>query len=294
MAYRHVFIGREAELEQLQLAYAAAAAGVGSLALVVGEPGIGKTALCEQLIAHVVTQQGQALLGNCYEAGSPSLPYLPFLQALRRYLADLAPVALQQALGTGAPDVVRILPELGERLQLAPRPAGDPRDDRWRFLQAVSDVPINAANRQPVLLVLEDLHDADQGTLDLLLRVARSVAGSRLFVTGTYRDVEVDRIHPLSGALAELRRVGPLRRIALRGLSVDEVQRMSSELHGTQVSRVRAEDVQRQTDGNPLFVQEVVRYLIETDVLAGARATGNSFDSAIPEGLRDVIGKRLN
>src|SRR5262249_1946642 len=160
--------------------------------------------------------------------------------------------------------------------------------DRWRLMQAVTDVLIGAANRQPLLLVLEDLHDADRGTLDLLLHVARSLAGSRLFVIGTYRDVEVDRIHPLSGALAELRRGGPLRRIALRGLSVDDVQQMSSELHGTQVSRVRAEDVQRQTEGNPLFVQEVVRYLIETEALDDARATPSSFDPAIPEGLRDV------
>jgi len=85
--YRRTFVGRESELRQLSLAFDAAAAGEGGIAMVVGEPGIGKTALCEQLISYVVAQDGRPLIGHCYEAGSRSLPYLAFVEALRRYVA---------------------------------------------------------------------------------------------------------------------------------------------------------------------------------------------------------------
>jgi len=97
----------------------------------------------------------------------------------------------------------------------------------------------NASQAQALLLVLEDLHDADRGTLDLLLHLARNLQGAdatgrgaRLLVVGTYRDVEVDRAHPLSGALAELRRAGSFLRVPLRGLTIDEVQRMMSIIRG--------------------------------------------------------------
>src|SRR5262249_5935729 len=153
---------------------------------------------------------------------------------------------------------------------------------------------------QPLLLILEDLHWADRGTLDLLLHLARGLTGARLLVVITYRDVEVDRAHPLSGALAELRRVAGPARIALRGLGTTDVQAMLATIAGREVPWALAEQVQRQTEGNPLFVQEVVRYLVEEGVLrrdeggrVGRAGSGDTpLAMAIPEGLRDVIGKR--
>ena len=146
--------------------------------------------------------------------------------------------------------------------------------------------------------MLEDLHDADRGTLDMLSHLARGLSGSRLLIVGTYRDVEVDRAHALSGALAELRRSSAFGRIALRGLTADEVQRMISGVAQQEVLWGLAEAVHRQTEGNPLFIQEVLRYLVEEGLLAredgSLRATGQTpLEMGIPEGLRDVIGKRL-
>src|ERR687897_493951 len=156
----------------------------------------------------------------------PPLPYLAFVEALRSYVLT-----------------------------------GEPEDDRWRLLQAVTAFLRNASGVQPLALLLEDLHWSDRGTLDLLQHLARNMGGARLLVVGTYRDVEVDRTHPLSSALAELRRIQNFTSVRLRGLSIDEVQRMMSNIRGQEISRSRAELVYRQTEGHPLFVQEVLRYL---------------------------------
>jgi hypothetical protein len=297
--YRRVFVGREAELRQLQSSFDAAASGQGSLTMVVGEPGIGKTALCEQLATYVALRGGQALVGHCYEEGSLSLPYLAFVEALRAYAQNCDVSRLREELGSGAPDVARIVSEIRERLRIELRPKGDPEEERYRLLQAVSDFLGSAAAAKPLLIVLEDLHSADRGTLEMLEHVARTLGDKRLLLVGTYRDIEVDRTHPLSAALAELRRLPHFGRVLLRGLNADEVRRMLSGIAGQDVPWGLAEAVHRQTEGNPLFVQEVVRYLAEEGIIEREegrwRAKSDTpVEMRIPDGLRDVIGKRLS
>ncbi len=228
--------------------------------------------------------------------GSLSLPYLAFVEALRSYALERDPDGLRQDLGTGAAEVARIVSEVRERVQVEPMPPGDPEDDRYRLLQAVAEFLRNASAVQPLLIVLEDLHDADRGTLDMLTHAARSMAGARLMIVGTYRDIEVDRAHPLSAALAELRRAASFERVALRGLSVDEVQRMMSNLAGHDTQWSSAQAIYRQTEGNPLFVLEVIRYLIEEGEIVREDGQSRSvvdLADRIPEGLRDVIGRRM-
>ena len=290
--YRTTFVGREAEMRQLQAAFDGASSGDGSLFMVVGEPGIGKTTLCEQVAAYVRANCGTTLIGHCYEEGSLSLPYLAFVEAMRSYVLERDLDDLKEELGGGAADLARIVPELEGRLGVEPTPPSDPEQDRYRLLQAASTFLRSASNARPLLIVLEDLHDADSGTLDMLKHVARGLSGSRLLIVGTYRDVEVDRSHALSGALAELRRVSAFGRIALRGLTADEVQRMMAAIAGREVPWSLSEAVYRQTEGNPLFVQEVLRDLEEEGHLSGEGPISDAAMS-IPEGLRDVIGKRL-
>jgi tetratricopeptide (TPR) repeat protein len=297
--YRRVFAGREPELKQLQSAFDGAISGQGALMMVTGEPGIGKTALCEQLSTYVTLRGGRTLVGHCYEEGSLSLPYLAFIEALRSYVLAREVKDLREELGSGAADVARIISEIRERLKIKLRPQKDPEEERYRLLQAVTSFLTNAAAVQPMMVVLEDLHDADKGTLDMLTHVSRNLAGARLLIVGTYRDVELDRSHPLSAALAELRRVSSYGRVLLRGLNADEVRRMLESISRESVPWGLAEAVHRQTEGNPLFVQEVVRYLAEEGLIARKegrwRPTKDTpLEMSIPEGLRDVIGKRLS
>jgi archaellum biogenesis ATPase FlaH len=297
--YQKVFVGREPELRQLQSAFDGAISGQGALMMVVGEPGIGKTAICDQLRTYVSLRGGKALLGHCYEEGSLSLPYLAFVEAMRSYVLSREVKDLREELGTGAADVARIVSEVRDRLKVKPRPKGDPEEERYRLMQAVTGFLSNAAKVQPLLVVLEDLHDSDKGTLDMLTHVSRNLAGTRLLIVGTYRDVEVDRSHPLSAALAELRRVSTYGRVILRGLNPDEVRRMLESITREEIPWSLAEAVHRQTEGNPLFVQEVVRFLVEEGLLTQKDgrwrpAKDTPLEMSIPEGLRDVIGKRLS
>ncbi len=297
--YRRVFVGREPELKQLQSAFDGAVSGQGALMMVVGEPGIGKTAVCEQLSTYVTLRGGKTLVGHCYEEGSLSLPYLAFVEAMRSYVLSRDIKDLREELGTGAGDIARIVSEVREKLKVKPRPKGDPEEERYRLMQAVTGFLSNAANVQPLLVVLEDLHDSDKGTLDMLTHVSRNLTGTRLLLVGTYRDVEVDRNHPLSAALAELRRVSTYGRVLLRGLNADEVRRMLESITREEIPWSLAEAVHRQTEGNPLFVQEVVRFLVEEGLMkqqdGQLRPTKDTpLEMNIPEGLRDVIGKRLS
>ena len=295
--YRHTFVGREVEVRQLHTAFDKAMSGEGSLVMVVGEPGIGKTTICEQLGTYAKLRGGMTLVGHCYEEGSLSLPYLAFVEAMRSYVLERDPDGLRSDLGSGASEVARIVSEVRERLDVEPSPAGDPEQDRYRLMQSVTSFLTNASSVQPLVIVLEDLHDADRGTLDMLTHVSRNLSGARLMIVGTYRDVEVDRSHPLSGTLAELRRVASFDRIGLRGLTADEVQRMMAAISGHDVQWGVSEAVYRQTEGNPLFVQEVLRYLVEEGMLAHGHEGSERQtppEMRIPEGLTDVIGKRLS
>jgi eukaryotic-like serine/threonine-protein kinase len=291
--YRTVFVGREQELRQLQNAFDAALSGNGGLVMVVGEPGIGKTALTGQLATYVAMRGGRALHGNCYEEGSLSLPYLPFVEAMRSYVLDHDAEALRSELGTNAPYVAKIVSEVREKVNVELPAGGDPEDERWRLLSGVTTFLKNAAAVQPLMLLLEDLHWSDRGTLDLLNHLGRNLDGARLLVVGTYRDVEVDRSHPLSAALAELRRSTNFSRVTLRGLGVDDVAKMLSAIAGREVPRQVADQVHRQTEGNPLFVQEMARWLVEEGHLRGG-TSDSTLAMQIPEGLRDVIGRRIS
>jgi serine/threonine protein kinase/class 3 adenylate cyclase len=296
--YRRTFVGREQELKTLESAFDSALSGQGSLLMIVGEPGIGKTTITEQLATYVGMRGGRSLTGHCYEEGSLSLPYLPFVEMMRSYVVQQDGEQLAKQLGSGAAEVARIVSEVRDRVRVEPPAGGSPEEERFRLFQAVAGFLRNASSVQSLCLVLEDLHDADKGTMEMLVHLSRNLAGARILLVGTYRDVEVDRTHPLSAALAELRRGESFQRIPLRGLSPDEVQRMISHIAGQDIPFELGEAIYRQTEGNPLFVQELVRNAAEEGLIKreGGQwvATVDSLINYIPEGLRDVIGRRLS
>jgi predicted ATPase len=296
---RSSFVGRDVELRRLVSAFETAAKGQGALFMLVGEPGIGKTALCEQLASFVGAQGGLALVGHCYPEGSAGVPYQPFVEALETLARQRNTETLRAELGPSANEVARMVPPLKDLLQVELRAPENPEDDRLRLLSGVLDCLRHIGAAHPLLLVLEDLHDADRGTLDLLVYLARHLAGTPLLTVGTYRDVEVDRAHPLAAALAELRRVSQFERVHLGELSVEEVQRLLASTSQHTVSRPLAEAVHRRSGGNALFTHELLRFLVSERLVerrnGALRRVGEaSLAGQMPEGLRDVVGKRLS
>jgi len=296
-----VFVGRQQEMGELKACLEDALSGRGRLVMLVGEPGIGKTRTAQELATYAGLRGAQVLWGRSYEEqGVP--PYWPWVQAIRSYVRDRDPEQLRSEMGAGAADIAEVVSDVLERLpDLQPAPQLEPEQARFRLFDSIAAFLKTASQRQPLVLVLDDLHWADQPSLSLLEFMARELGGSRLLVIGTYRDVEVSRRHPLSQTLAELTRERLFQRVLLRGLGQEDVGRFIELVSGSTAPRGLVEAVHRQTEGNPLFVTEVVRLLVQEGQLTDSpdqsqeRPGGwESWSVRIPEGVREVIGRRLD
>lgn len=291
-----VFVGRHEELAALQRLFESMRSGQGVMAILAGEPGIGKTRTAHELAVYAVAHGAVVLWGRCHEsAGAPS--YWPWVQAIRAYLRDRSTDELRIELGASAASISEIVEEIRDRLpDLKFVAALEPEAARFRLFDAIATLLQNIGRRAPVVLILDDLHWADQSSLRLLEFVAGELKRGRLLLLGTYRDAEISRKHPLSHALAEVVRHGAVHRTTLRGLSRDDVARfIASMWPPSALPDGLVEAVYRQTEGNPLFVTEVVRLLVQEE---RSRVDAASDDAnwwvRIPEGVRQVIGRRLD
>jgi len=286
-----LFVGRERELRELLHGFDSATAGDGRLFLISGEPGIGKSRLVEQL-ARRAREQGEVLVGRCWETGGAPA-YWPWVQALRSYVRASDPGLLRAQLGRSAPDLVQILPELNELYSELPAPpSGDPEGARFRLFEAVASFLRTISLAQPLVLVLDDLHAADTPSLLLLQYLADALAGAHLLVIGVYRDVDPTPREPLDQTLAELQRRPVSRRIPLAGLTEDEIHQFVSSSTGREPAVPLVTALHRATDGNPFFVEEVLRLLTSEQVLEQV-ADADTWRRSVPESVRAVIRRRL-
>ncbi|MEE9234489.1 MAG: AAA family ATPase, partial [Candidatus Acidoferrales bacterium] len=290
-----VFVGRQQEMGDLKAALEDALSGRGRLVTLVGEPGIGKSRTAQELATYAGLRHAQVLWGRCYE-GEGAPPYWPWVQAIRSYVQDRDAEELRSEMGAGAADIAGIVSDVSAKLPgLATPPDLEPEQARFRLFDSMTAFLKSASRRQPLVLVLDDLHWADHPSLLLLEFVARELAGSRLLVIGTYRDMELSRRHPLSLTLGELNRERLFQRVLLRGLAQEDVGRFIDLVSGIAPPRGMVEAVHRQTEGNPLFVTEVVRLLVQEGELTQEKAgQRDSWSVRIPEGVREVIGRRLD
>lgn len=250
-SHETVFVGRRPELARLRACWG----GVQMhrdrrIALIAGEPGVGKTRLAQQFAATALEEGATVLLGRCSE--EPLAPFEPYAEAL------------SQAGVAGA---------------LEPGGGTDDAGARHRLLDAVDSALSDLAARGPLLLVIDDFHWADRGSLLLTSFLLRSSRPRPMLVLGTYRDTELGRRTPLTAALSELKQGGALDRIDLRGLPLDDVAELARSMLGSDELAPR---VHARTDGNAFFVEEVLRELAES----GARA--------VPESVRHAVGVRLS
>jgi class 3 adenylate cyclase/tetratricopeptide (TPR) repeat protein len=295
------FVGRKSELETLLKKLGESNGGHGSIVLVAGEPGIGKSRLMDEFCEHAQSSGARILRGSCYE-GDISAPFRPWVEALRSYVQATDDTTLREQMAAGAPEITTLLPELGQRfpnVQPAPRLEADA--ERLRFFDSIAQLVRNAAS-SPLVIFIDDLQWADRPSLLLLLHIARSVGSERIILAGTYRDVEVDRTHALSEALGSLRRLENFQRIALHGLPEETVDQLLVAIEPSDQAVLERQTLAaalfRETEGNPLFLREVLSHLVETSRLQPsdtfwASGIASMQTRGIPEGVRDVIGRRL-
>jgi DNA-binding SARP family transcriptional activator len=290
-----LFVGRAREVERLGGWREGSNVG-GRAVLVAGEPGIGKTRLLAEVAGRAHQDGALVLYGRCDE--EMFLPFQPFVEALAAYVAACPPPILQAQSQSLGGELTRLLPQLVDLLPTLPPPLpAEPDTERYRLFEAVSAFMISVAEQRRLVLVLDDLQWADKPTLLLLRHLLRAASESPLWVVGAYRDNELTRTDPLAEVLADLRREQLVERVSLTGLSPDEVTEMLQAIAGDGLPDGLASTLHRETEGNPFFLEEVVRHLIETGAADPERARwpeSIGLDTlGIPEGVRDVVGRRL-
>jgi len=296
------FVGRQAEYETMLKKLAEARNSRGSVILLAGEPGIGKTRLTEEFCEHA-SSGATVIRGNCYE-GDVSAPFGPWAEALRSLIEQTPDAGLRDTLGPGAPDIAVMMPEIRRRIpDLEESPKLDPESERARLFESIGDFLRNATEKRPLVIFLDDLHWCDRPSLALLEHVARGIADRRIVIAGTYRDVEVDRVHPLAQTLAAMRRMEHHERIAIRGFTQESVYDLLNAIEPSEqaeaAKRGLAAVLHAEAEGNPFFIREVLNNLIETGKFAQQdgvwTGTVTSIEElGIPEGIKEVIGRRLS
>ena len=286
---RGLLVGREEEVEQLLAGLKDSWQGKGVLFLIGGEAGIGKSRLLDELAAQAKKRGASVLMGRCWEAGGAP-PYWPWVQCFRAYVRSHNSARLSNDLGTGAADVARIVPEIRDVLPDLPEPPPlSPESARFRLFDSTAALLQRAAGTQPILIVLDDLHAADIPSLLLLRFLGREMDAARLLIAAAYRDKEMS--DAMKETISDLTRLSVTRRLNLGRLREIDVGTFIGGASGTAPSPKLTAAVYQQTEGNPLFVDEVVRLLASEERLGGLDPrTGHL---AVPQGVRAVIGRRL-
>ena len=272
-------LGRESAVAHLRRAVDDALVGRGRFELIVGESGIGKTALAAEIADYAAVRDLGVLWATCWD-GDGAPPYWPWVQVRRAYQTES-----RQWSSTveGPPDVSRILSELADPA-VGRSMLGDSRE-RFALFDAVSSFLLTAARARPLLVVVDDLQWADTPSLLLLTFLARQVRTGPLLVMGTFRDDEVGADRRRGPLLAQACGMGEV--IALTGLATGEVEQLIGSMTGTTAGGLAA-DVFGRSGGNPFFVREVTQLLLSRGALEENAAVGG-----IPDGVRQVVAQRL-
>jgi DNA-binding CsgD family transcriptional regulator/KaiC/GvpD/RAD55 family RecA-like ATPase len=279
-----IMVGRESEKQSLLEAFEAARQGGGNIALIRGEPGIGKSCLASTFAEEVKSESTWVVYGQCHETlGSP--PFWPWLQILRNLqMADdslgLSPAAIFGDLAAAEKQQSRSSALL----------SSDIGSEQFLLFSKIANVLAQYASQCTLILVIDDLHWADKSSLLLLSHICRRLSQQAMLIIGTYRDIEITRKHPLFESLGDISRQATLRRIALKGLSEHDVSGYISNTVSQNLPPEILQSLYEKTDGNPLFVSEVARILQQENL----DQAGGQIAIEIPEGIQEAIGRRLN
>jgi hypothetical protein len=292
----HGLVGRGRELEQLDAALSDAIALRGGLVVVTGEPGIGKTALARAFVERAAERGASWVWGTCWDGGGAPA-YWPWVQIARALARREDAATLRAGLGAGAPWIAGLLPELAGTLGPPALPSDLNADQaRFRLFDAIASLLATAAERRPLVVVLDDLHWADASSVLALEFLSRSLPDLAILAIAAYRHTEAHARDELATALGGLARAAT--RLPLEGLDRDDVARLASavasglepaDAPGIPPQLVAA--VHAASAGNPFFVDELVQLLASQGRLHDVRSAGEPLP--LPGGVRDTIRRRL-
>ena len=289
------FVGRQRELSELDSLLDGAIGGHGAVAMLVGQPGVGKTRTVLQFADRAGHRGIPVLFGLCHE--EPGMPsYWPWRQVIRSLVASHGQATLAERCGDALGDIALFVPEIAASSRPGEQGVADPDvGSRFRIFDAISRLLAGVAAEQPIVIIIENLHLADAPSLSLLEFIVPALRSTPILIVGTYRDVELSRGHPMSGALGRLVGEPDFHRIHLQGFALLETEALMADLTGGLAKGEIVPAIHRQTEGNPLFLIQVVRYLLDAGFLvAGQRQAGLPASVRVPEGVRDAVGQRLN
>jgi class 3 adenylate cyclase/tetratricopeptide (TPR) repeat protein len=287
------FVGRADERAQLEEIAAAAEAGHRQVALISGEPGIGKSRLAAQIAIDLHSRGAAVLFGRSTEDVDP--PHRPWAEAISHYVEHAPQAVIERHVERHGGELRRLAPVLAGRIESVPAPRKtDAETERYLLRAAAIGLFVEATREQAVVVMLDDVHWGDSQSLALLKHLVASTADAELLLLGTHRESELTRGHPFNQVLGDLRREAGVRRIGLTGLEKDDVGALTEAVLG---EADLAEEISRETDGNPFFVGEILRHLDEAGALAqeggGAWAAGASLGAAgLPQSIREVVTSR--
>lgn len=289
-----VTIGRDNDLQRLQGLFAHALEGNGQIALISGEAGIGKTRFANEAETWSA-QRGLVLRGNCFQTESAQ-PYAPLLDLLRYFLATRSKDEIKRAIGPHAVSLLRLMPELEVHFpDIVPAPTPDPKIEKQRIFQSLTQIFMELARNKPLVVIIEDLHWSDSTSLEFLLLLARRIAPLPIFLVLTYRS---DETNPeLTHFLAELDRSRLGTDFSLKRLTafdVDLMLRAILELD-TPVSQEFLDAVFPLTEGNPFFIEEILKSLMEEGDVFFANGVWDRKEISqlrIPRTIQDAVQRR--
>jgi tetratricopeptide (TPR) repeat protein len=297
LAQRTAFAGRETEGAAIRTALDRALDGHGSIMMLGGGPGVGKSRLAMEMAEYASRAGFRCLVGHCYERDEP-FPFLPFVEIIESGLAQAASLdEFRRRMGDSAPELAQIVPSLRRVFPDIPPPLDLPPAQKRRYLfQSISEGLGRAARTRSYVYIVEDLHWADESTLALLIHLANRVVQLPIVIICTYRDGFSQPNSALVRTLEELIRMGT-RPLKLSGLSRDAIAQMLHSLSAGQAPENLVNLIFEESQGYPFFVEEVYRHLVEEGKVfdaAGKFRTDIKIDEIdVPENVRLIIGRRL-
>ena len=289
-------VGREAELQTLESLWDLAARERQQVALITGPTGIGKTALAHDF-ARRVASRATVLAGRCDREGLA--PFAPFM-AIFQWLVRATPLpTLRRRVSDvdGLGELAQLVPELTARIRLATdSPAATLEGHRYRMFEACAQLLRATSRSGPVLVVIDDLQWADRGSLLLLRHLIRSTRETAVCIVLTYRDDERHRTPDASDVVEDIVREDSVTRIALDALTEDHVRAVIRSAIGRDAAPSLPRFVTQYSEGNPLFIVEILRHLTEIQALGSVETPGELrlSEVGLPATVRDLISRRFD